>query len=131
MWDEQLCIQCGKCVMVCPHAVIRAKVYDPARSITRRTAFRRQMPKWREFSSLKYTLQVAPEDCTGCGLCVAVCPAKSKSEAKHKAINMEPQPPLREKYNEYWDYFLSIPEIGARPDCARPGERLATAGAAV
>ena len=69
------------------------------------------MPKWREFSELKYTLQVAPEDCTGCGLCVAICPAKSKSEAKHRAINMEPQPPLREKYNEYWDYFLSIPEL--------------------
>ena len=60
---------------------------------------------------MKYTLQVAPEDCTGCGLCVAVCPAKSKSEAKHRAINMAPQPPLREKYNEYWDYFLSIPEL--------------------
>ncbi len=56
-------------------------------------------------------MQVAPEDCTGCGLCVAVCPAKSKSEAKHRAINMEPQPALREKYNEYWDYFLSIPEL--------------------
>ena len=60
---------------------------------------------------MKYTLQVAPEDCTGCGLCVAICPAKSKSEAKHRAINMEPQPPLREKYNEYWDYFLSLPEL--------------------
>ena len=73
--------------------------------------FQTAVPKWREFSELKYTLQVAPEDCTGCGLCVAVCPAKSKSEAKHRAINMEPQPPLREKYNEYWDYFLSIPEL--------------------
>ena len=73
--------------------------------------FQTAVPKWREFTELKYTLQVAPEDCTGCGLCVAVCPAKSKSEAKHKAINMEPQPPLREKYNEYWDYFLSIPEL--------------------
>ncbi len=112
VWDEQLCIQCGKCVMVCPHAVIRAKVYDPSAVNHAPDGFQMAVPKWREFSNLKYTLQVAPEDCTGCGLCVAVCPAKSKSEAKHKAINMEPQPPLREKYNEYWDYFLSIPEIG-------------------
>ncbi len=111
VWDEQLCIQCGKCVLVCPHAVIRAKVYDPAATNHAPDGFQTAAPKWREFTDLKYTLQVAPEDCTGCGLCVAVCPAKSKSEAKHRAINMEPQPPLREKYNEYWKYFLSIPEL--------------------
>jgi pyruvate-ferredoxin/flavodoxin oxidoreductase len=111
VWDEQLCIQCGKCVMVCPHAVIRAKVYDPNSINHSPDGFQTAAPKWREFSDLKYTLQVAPEDCTGCGLCVAVCPAKSKSEAKHRAINMEPQPALREKYNEYWKYFLSIPEL--------------------
>ena len=110
VWDEQLCIQCGKCVMVCPHAVIRAKVYDSSFNHAPE-GFQTAVPKWREFTDLKFTLQVAPEDCTGCGLCVAVCPAKSKSEAKHRAINMEPQPPLREKYNEYWDYFLSIPEL--------------------
>ena len=111
VWDEQLCIQCGKCVMVCPHAVIRAKVYDPKSINHAPDGFQTAAPKWREFTDLKYTLQVAPEDCTGCGLCVAVCPAKSKSEAKHRAINMEAQPPLREKYNEYWKYFLSIPEL--------------------
>ena len=111
VWDEELCIQCGKCVMVCPHAVIRAKVYDPANINHAPDGFQTAVPKWREFSDLKYTLQVAPEDCTGCGLCVAVCPAKSKSEAKHRAINMEAQPPLREKYNEYWNYFLSLPEL--------------------
>jgi pyruvate-ferredoxin/flavodoxin oxidoreductase len=110
VWDEQLCIQCGKCVMVCPHAVIRAKVYDPSFNHAPE-GFQTAVPKWREFSELKYTLQVAPEDCTGCGLCVAVCPAKSKSEAKHRAINMQPQAPLREKYNEYWNYFQSIPDI--------------------
>ena len=110
VWDEQLCIQCGKCVMVCPHAVIRAKVYD-ANSVNHAPeGFQTAVPKWREFTDLKYTLQVAPEDCTGCGLCVAVCPAKSKSEAKHKAINMEPQPPLRDQYNDFWKYFLSLPE---------------------
>jgi pyruvate-ferredoxin/flavodoxin oxidoreductase len=111
VWDEQLCIQCGKCVMVCPHAVIRAKVYDSAATNHAPEGFQTAAPKWREFTDLKYTLQVAPEDCTGCGLCVEICPAKSKSEAKHKAINMEAQPPLREKYNEYWSYFLSIPEL--------------------
>ena len=111
MWDEELCIQCGKCVMVCPHSVIRAKIYDPSAINHAPEGFQTAVPKWREFSELKYTLQVAPEDCTGCGLCVAVCPAKSKSEAKHRAINMEPQPALREKYNQYWDYFLSIPEL--------------------
>ncbi len=131
VWDEQLCIQCGKCVMVCPHAVIRAKVYDPAAINHAPDGFQTAVPKWREFSDLKYTLQVAPEDCTGCGLCVAVCPAKSKSEAKHRAINMEAQPPLREKYNEYWDYFLSHSRTVAREAGARAGERRATAGAAV
>ena len=111
VWDEGLCIQCGKCVMVCPHSVIRAKVYDPKTTNHTPEGFQTAVPKWREFTELKYTLQVAPEDCTGCGLCVEVCPVKSKSEAKHRAINMEPQPPLREKYNQYWDYFLSIPEL--------------------
>jgi pyruvate-ferredoxin/flavodoxin oxidoreductase len=111
VWDEGLCIQCGKCVMVCPHSVIRAKVYNPAEAGKAPEGFQTAVPKWREFSELKYTLQVSPEDCTGCGLCVAVCPAKSKSEAKHRAINMEAQPPIRDKYNEYWDYFLAIPEL--------------------
>ena len=111
VWDKELCIQCGKCVLVCPHAVIRAKVYDPKTVNHAPDGFQTAAPKWREFSALRYTLQVAPEDCTGCGLCVAVCPAKSKSEAKHRAINMEPQPPLREKYNEYWKHFLTIPDI--------------------
>jgi pyruvate-ferredoxin/flavodoxin oxidoreductase len=110
VWDEQLCIQCGKCVMVCPHAVIRAKVYDASFNHAPE-GFQTAVPKWKEFADQKYTLQVAPEDCTGCGLCVAVCPAKSKSEAKHRAIKMQPQAPLREKYNQYWDYFLTIPEM--------------------
>jgi pyruvate-ferredoxin/flavodoxin oxidoreductase len=111
VWDEELCIQCGKCVLVCPHAVIRAKVYDAKTVNYAPDGFQTAAPKWKEFSDFRYTLQVAPEDCTGCGLCVAVCPAKSKSEAKHRAINMEPQPPIREKYNEYWKYFQSIPDI--------------------
>ncbi|HEX8985389.1 MAG TPA: pyruvate:ferredoxin (flavodoxin) oxidoreductase, partial [Bryobacteraceae bacterium] len=93
-WDEQLCIQCGKCVLVCPHACIRAKVYDAALLAGAPDTFKSTAARWREFKDQKYTLQVAPEDCTGCGLCVEVCPAKSKTEVKHKAINMAPQPAL-------------------------------------
>ena len=98
VWDAALCIQCGKCVLVCPHAVIRAKVYAPAvAGRTHPPAFKSAPARWREFGTdSHYTLQVAPEDCTGCGLCVEVCPVKNKSEARHKAINMAPQAPLRD-----------------------------------
>ena len=110
VWDEKLCIQCGKCVLVCPHSVIRAKVYDGERLADAPPTFKSTKPKWREFESQRYTLQVSPEDCTGCRLCVEVCPAKSKSEVKHKAINMEAQAPLRESENANWDFFLNIPD---------------------
>ncbi len=111
VWDEDLCIQCGKCVLVCPHAVIRAKVYDSAALEGAPEGFKSVPARWKEFKELRYTLQVAPEDCTGCGLCVEVCPAKSKTEVKHKAINMEPQPPLREPEGANWDFFLGLPEM--------------------
>jgi pyruvate-ferredoxin/flavodoxin oxidoreductase len=111
VWDEALCIQCGKCVLVCPHAVIRAKVYDSSLLTGAPPTFKSSKPRWREFETLRYTLQVAPEDCTGCSLCVEACPVKSKSEAKHKAIDMEPQPPLRESERVNWDFFLSLPEF--------------------
>ncbi len=110
VWDEALCIQCGKCVLVCPHAVIRAKVYASSLLEGAPATFKSAEPKWKQFAGMKYTLQVAPEDCTGCQLCVEVCPAKSKTEVKHKAINMEAQPPLRDSENANWEYFLSIPE---------------------
>jgi pyruvate-ferredoxin/flavodoxin oxidoreductase len=110
VWDEQLCIQCGKCVLVCPHAVIRAKVYDPLSSGDAPAGFKLQRPRWLEFKNLRYTLQVSPEDCTGCELCVEVCPVKSKSEAKHKAINMQPQAPLREAESANWDFFTTLPD---------------------
>ena len=109
-WDEQLCIQCGKCVLVCPHSVIRAKVYPSDLLATAPKAFKSTEPKWKNFSGLKYTLQVAPEDCTGCALCVEACPAKSKSEAKHRAINMVPQPEIRAREAGNWDFFLTLPE---------------------
>jgi len=111
VWDADLCIQCGKCVLVCPHAVIRGKIYDSKLLSGAPANFKFAPPRWREFDSLRYTLQVSPEDCTGCRLCVEVCPAKSKSEVKHKAINMADQPPLRETESKNWDFFLSIPEF--------------------
>ena len=114
VWDEELCIQCGKCVLVCPHAVIRAKVYDAALAAKAPSTFKSVPARWKEFKELRYTLQVAPEDCTGCALCVEICPVKSKSEAKHKAINMESQLPLREPERENWDFFLTIPETDRR-----------------
>lgn len=111
VWDEHLCIQCGKCVLVCPHAVIRAKVYESRLLASAPPAFKNAKPRWRGLEALSYTLQVAPEDCTGCSLCVEVCPAKSKSEAKHKAINMREQAPLQESEKQNWDFFLSLPEF--------------------
>lgn len=111
VWDEELCIQCGKCVLVCPHAVIRSKVYDTSALSGAPADFKSAKPRWREFESMRFTLQVAPEDCTGCTLCVEVCPAKSKSEVKHKAINMQEQAPLRIKEAKNWDFFLSISDV--------------------
>src|SRR5208337_107629 len=114
VWDEEICIQCGKCILVCPHAVIRAKIYDPALLKDAPPTFKSSAARWKEFKELKYTLQVAPEDCTGCTLCVQVCPVKSKSEVKHKAINMASQPPLREAERDNWNFFLSLPEADRR-----------------
>jgi pyruvate-ferredoxin/flavodoxin oxidoreductase len=114
VWDEVLCIQCGKCVLVCPHAVIRAKVYEPALVAKAPPTFKSSPARWKEFKDLKYTLQVAPEDCTGCALCVQVCPVKSKTEVRHKALNMMPQPPIREPERENWSFFLTLPEMDRR-----------------
>jgi pyruvate-ferredoxin/flavodoxin oxidoreductase len=111
VWDPDLCIQCGKCVMVCPHAVIRAKVYDSSKLTAAPAAFKFAKPRWRELESLRYTLQVSPEDCTGCRLCVEVCPVKSKSEAKHKAINMAAQEPLRKTERANWEFFDALPDF--------------------
>ncbi len=110
VWDEGLCIQCGKCVLVCPHAVIRAKVYESGQLAAAPATFKSAAARWKDFKEMRYTLQVSPEDCTGCRLCVEVCPAKSKSEVRHKAINMCPQAPLREQERENWNFFLSLPE---------------------
>jgi pyruvate-ferredoxin/flavodoxin oxidoreductase len=114
VWDEKTCIQCLKCVVICPHATIRAKVYDPAELKDVPGTFKSCDSRVPEFKGQKFTLQIAPEDCTGCRICVEVCPAKNKTEAKLKAINMRPQAPLRTEEAKNWDYFLKLSEIDRR-----------------
>jgi pyruvate-ferredoxin/flavodoxin oxidoreductase len=109
-WDQELCIQCGKCVLVCPHAVIRAKVYDEAHLAGAPPTFKSVPARWKDMKDRKYTLQVSPEDCTGCTLCVEFCPVKDKREVKRRAINMVSQPPIRESEAANWEFFLNIPE---------------------
>ena len=111
VWESDLCIQCGKCVFVCPHAVIRHKVYDKKFLEKAPQTFKSMESKFKEFPGMAYTVQVAPEDCTGCMLCVEACPAKDKTNPARKAINMAPQPPLRESEVPNWEFFLSLPEI--------------------
>jgi pyruvate-ferredoxin/flavodoxin oxidoreductase len=112
VWEPDLCIQCGKCVFVCPHAVIRHKVYDEKLLANAPAAFKHMPSKFKEFSQgMAYTVQVAPEDCTGCTLCVDVCPAKDKTQVGRKALNMTPQPALREQEAGNWNFFLSVPDV--------------------
>jgi len=111
VWDPGTCIQCGKCSFVCPHAVIRQKVYDPALLKNAPATFKSVDAKFKEMPGTKFTIQVSPEDCTGCGLCVEACPSKNKADPSLKAINMAEQPPIREQENVNWDFFLSLPEV--------------------
>lgn len=111
VWDPDICIQCGKCSMVCPHGVIRMKVYDPKYLADAPATFKSTPARYKEFKDDLFTLQVAPEDCTGCTLCVEVCPVKNKQQPKFKAINMAPQIPLREPERENWEFFLNLPQV--------------------
>ena len=114
LWEPDLCIQCGKCSMVCPHAVIRSKVYPEAALAGAPETFLSTGSGFKEFSKKdgwKYSLQVSPEDCTGCTLCVEVCPAKDKRQVGRKAINMVPLPPVRKREVTNWDFFLTLPEV--------------------
>jgi pyruvate-ferredoxin/flavodoxin oxidoreductase len=114
VWDEKICIQCAKCVAICPHATIRAKVYEPAALANAPATFKSADSRNPDFKGWKFTLQVAAEDCTGCSLCVDVCPARNKTEAKLKAINMRPQAPLRLPERDNWNFFLRLPELDRR-----------------
>jgi pyruvate-ferredoxin/flavodoxin oxidoreductase len=110
VWDTELCIQCGICSFVCPHATIRMKIVEESDLKGAPATFKSCDAKGKEMAGKKYALQVAPEDCTGCGACVHNCPAKSKTEEGHKAINMTFQEPLREQEALNWDFFLSLPD---------------------
>jgi pyruvate-ferredoxin/flavodoxin oxidoreductase len=114
VWDESICIQCMKCVAICPHSAIRGKVYELAALNTPPATFKSIDARVPDFKGLRFSLQVAPEDCTGCTLCVDVCPVKSKTDDTLRAINMRPQAPLREPERVNWDYFLAIPEADRR-----------------
>ncbi|MBD3333972.1 MAG: pyruvate:ferredoxin (flavodoxin) oxidoreductase, partial [Candidatus Eisenbacteria bacterium] len=110
-WDEKICIQCGKCAMVCPHAVIRTKIYPESELKEAPPTFKSATPRWKEFKEQRFTLQIAPEDCTGCRLCVEVCPVKNKQEVRLKAINMVDQVPRRESERENWKFFQTLPDV--------------------
>jgi pyruvate-ferredoxin/flavodoxin oxidoreductase len=110
VWDEALCIQCNKCALVCPHAAIRAKVYPEPALAGAPATFKAVAFKGHDVKDQRYTIQIAPEDCTGCSLCVAVCPAKDKSNPKHKALELMPQRPLRDAERDNFEFFLNLPE---------------------
>ena len=110
VWEPDLCVECGKCVMVCPHSSIRAKVFEESQLAGAPDGFKTMPAKFRELPDRLYTIQVGVEDCTGCRLCVEVCPAKDKSSPKRKALNMQPQLPILEQERANWDFFLSIPD---------------------
>jgi pyruvate-ferredoxin/flavodoxin oxidoreductase len=110
IWDPEVCIQCNRCSFVCPHSTIRAKVYDSQYLVEAPRGFKSADYRGRDFSGMKFTVQVAPEDCTGCGLCVQACPAKNKKETRLKAINLYPQPPLREEEERNYEFFLGLPD---------------------
>ena len=110
-WVPDLCIQCGKCVFVCPHSVIRAKIYEPQYLDQAPAAFKSLDAKFKEFPGTKYTVQISAEDCTGCGLCIEACPVKDKTQVGRKALNLVQQLPIREQERLNWEFFQSLPVV--------------------
>ncbi len=115
-WDPNLCIQCGQCSLICPHAAIRAKVYDAKQLKDAPATFKSADAKGKDFTGMKFTIQIAPEDCTGCGNCVEICPAHekdpdSKQETGHHAIDMVPQMPLRKQETDNFEFFMAMPDM--------------------
>lgn len=106
VWEPDLCIQCGKCSFVCPHAAIRTKLYDPKHLADAPETFKSAKSRVKDYADYVFTVQIAPEDCTGCGMCVVNCPGKDRTNPERKAINMGEQPPIRESEALNWDFFL-------------------------
>jgi pyruvate-ferredoxin/flavodoxin oxidoreductase len=111
IWDPSICIDCAKCALVCPHAAIRMKVFAPEALAGAPEGFLTKEWKARDLPGMLMTIQVAPEDCTGCGICVETCPAHSKEEVRHKSINLEPKEEHLEVERERYQFFLGIPEL--------------------
>ncbi|MGH7785273.1 MAG: pyruvate:ferredoxin (flavodoxin) oxidoreductase, partial [Candidatus Binatia bacterium] len=111
VWDTAVCIQCNQCVLVCPHAAIRAKVYDAGALAGAPPTFKSTAYRAPDLKGMTYTIQVAAEDCTGCHLCAVVCPAKDKANPRHKALVMQPQAPRREPEHVNYEFFLALPEL--------------------
>ncbi len=111
IWDPSICIDCAKCTLVCPHAAIRMKVFPPEALEGAPEGFLSKEWKARDLPGMLMTIQVAPEDCNGCGICVETCPAHSKEEVRHKSIDLEPKDDHLDVERERFEFFLSIPEI--------------------
>ena len=127
IWDPKICTQCGLCSLGCPHATIRLKAFDPALLAKAPEGFKAADYKGKEFPGWKFVVQVAPDDCTGCGLCVEVCPAKDKEKVKHRAINMETKLPNLDRERAAYDFFTTIPDVDrskVKPDTIKGSQLL-------
>ncbi|MBN2430085.1 MAG: pyruvate:ferredoxin (flavodoxin) oxidoreductase [Acidobacteria bacterium] len=112
VWDPEICIQCGNCSLICPHSVIRVKTYHESMLQGAPKSFKSTPLRGKDVpEGTRYTLQSSVEDCTGCALCMEVCPAKSKDEVGRKALEMEPKEPILEQERENWDFFESLPDV--------------------